>query len=142
MFGDNPSETTKDFYDAILFGLPSYLGMNASQSLGVGSIVGYRASDSPSENISAFALGAPGGLAQRYGTALYEAARSGNYGNLMQSTSPQAISYWTKIMDAADSSQVRNTSGVPTKVGAQDALALATGFPSMSSTDARQAFNA
>lgn len=142
LFGDNPSETTKGLYDAILFGLPSYLGVNASQSLGVGSIVGYRSSDSPSENIAAFALGAPGGLAQRYGTALYEAAKSGNYGNLMQSTAPQAISYWTKILDAADSSQVRNTAGVPTKVGAKDAIALATGFPSMSTTDARQAFNA
>lgn len=142
LFADNPSDTASEFVDALMYGLPRYLGLDASQSMGVGSIVGYRSSDSPTENLGSVLLGAPGGLIQRYFSAGSKALASGDLGSFISQTGPAPMRYWTNIINAADSSQVRNTSGVPTKVGTQDAVALATGFQSWSSAEGYRSYEA
>ena len=127
--------------DASLYGLPGALGLDASQSLGLGSpLINYKADRS----MSALDLAGPiGGLVQKgmdaVGIAASDPTNPDEWMRAARVASPQAFNYWLRMHDllARGTYLDRKMQPITPDATGQDMLAAVTGFNPLSVTKER-----
>lgn len=127
---DWDEETGEDLGDMAVAGIPGLMGLDASSSLGLGSIGNYSAGMSPGEWGGKFALGATGSALVKIAEGTKHLV-GGDVEQAVRVGAPQAFKYWQNLHEAAILDEVRNPKGQPTNpksLDDSDMLAVAAGF--------------
>ncbi len=128
MMSDNPDDNDRMWVDCIMHGFPAYLGINAAQSLGAGSVLNYQSKDSPAENFWANVLGPTGGILERMAKGAEKAIMEGDFESGITQVQPTAVRYFRNLISSMDKSKIYNGQGVPTTTKDEDTLAVLGGF--------------
>lgn len=129
LLGDNPSESSEALADTLMYGLPTLFGFDASQSLGLGTLLNYNAGESPGENIFGTASGATGSMIGKFALAANDLI-GGNYEQAYRRAMPQTLRYITRLADATTKNRTVNTEGIPSRkaISGRGTAALLAGF--------------
>jgi hypothetical protein len=121
--------------DIAMNGLPAAVGIDASASLGLGSVFGLNQAANPDEAVGGIAGGAPFGMAQQLASWGWDTVKNPTFDSFYmgaRANAPTLVKHAIRLNDMFSDDAVRDTRGGmlldKSEIGAKEKLAIAGGF--------------